>query len=268
MRSHTWEKPTLLYLTLALTALGCGERFRPITAHDVAAPADPRATYGVVLEVAAHERYPIVARDDAHLVLQVRSHVDQTDSGRVSVINLGVDPNGVHLWASGYLVHPDGTIHRRLDAELEHLERVLMARLGGGAAAMVAQPLPPPQAPLAVPPAAPLAALPSAWNEPASDQATWGRGSFTCLPLTLSPKIRMSFRSSSPAVNARTLRSRSRTRPRSAAQRANARSPLAVRRSALATQRTSHAWPRACPRKSSARRRQSYSAGSPWPRWI
>ncbi|HEY2404966.1 MAG TPA: hypothetical protein VGI10_03140 [Polyangiaceae bacterium] len=184
MRSNTWGKPTLLCLS-ALAALGCGERFRPVTAHDVAAPADPRATYGVVLEVAAREKYRIVVRDDAHLVLQVRSHVDQTDDGRVSVINFGVDPNGVHLWASGYLVHPDGTIHRRLDAELERLERVLTARLGAGAAGLVAQPTPPPQAPLAAPPPAPVAALPSAWNEPASDQDTWGRGNFTCLPLTL-----------------------------------------------------------------------------------
>jgi len=88
----------------------------------------------------------------------------------------------VHLGASGYLVHPDGTIHKNLNSELASLQKTLSKRLASGAL-----PPPPPAAPVDVtqtPSAAP-GSLPTAWSEPAYDPSVWGHGNFTCLPVKL-----------------------------------------------------------------------------------
>jgi len=84
----------------------------------------------------------------------------------------------VHLSATGYLVHRDGTTHRTLNAELaaldKQLRRALAASGSAGAPTAKAPPL-----------AAPSGSLPVAWSEPAYDPSVWGRGNFTCLPVKL-----------------------------------------------------------------------------------
>lgn len=168
-------------LFTVLGPLACGNRFRPIESHDVAASADPNATFAVVLDTLKNDKYEIVDQDPAAHGVRVRSHIDQHDPAKVSVITLQVDGGAVHLGASGYLVHPDGTIHKSLNSELASLQKALQKRLGGGA-------LPPPgpaPAGLPPPPSAPPGSLPVAWSEPAYDPSVWGHGNFTCLPVKL-----------------------------------------------------------------------------------
>ncbi len=166
-----------------LAAVACGNRYRPVEAHDVAIAADPNATYAVVLDTLKNDRYELVDQDAVAHAVRVRSHLDQHDPAKVSIILLQVDGAAVHLSASGYLVHPDGTIHKSLNSELASLQKSLGKRLGspGGAppsAASPAQGLPPA-------PSAPPGSLPVAWSEPAYDPSVWGHGNFTCLPVKL-----------------------------------------------------------------------------------
>jgi hypothetical protein len=169
-------------LLLVLEPLACGPHFRPLESHDVAVSADPNATYAVVLDTLKRDNYGVIDRDDAAHAVRVRSHIDQHDANRVSIITLQVDGAAVHLGASGYLVHPDGTIHKSLNSELASLQRTLSKRLGSGAL-----PPPPSQAPvpMAEAPSAAPGSLPTAWSEPAYDPSVWGHGNFTCLPVKL-----------------------------------------------------------------------------------
>ncbi|HTA91596.1 MAG TPA: hypothetical protein VK745_18560 [Polyangiaceae bacterium] len=149
----------------------------------MAIAADPNATYAVVLDTLKNDRYELVDQDAAGHAVRVRSHLDQHDPSKFSIILLQVDGAAVHLSASGYLVHPDGTIHKSLNSELASLQKSLGKRLGspGGAppsAASPAQELPPA-------PSAPPGSLPVAWSEPAYDPSVWGHGNFTCLPVKL-----------------------------------------------------------------------------------
>ena len=165
-----------------LGPLACGNRYRPMEAHDVAAAADPNATYALVMDTLKTDKYELVDQDAAAHAVRVRSHIDQHDPARVSFIMLQVDGAAVHLSASGYLVHPDGTIHKSLDSELASLQKSLSKRLASGG-----PPPPPGPPPAGLPPApsAPPGSLPVAWSEPAYDPSVWGHGNFTCLPVKL-----------------------------------------------------------------------------------
>ena len=171
-------------LFTAVGPLACGNRFRPIESHDVAATADPKATYAVVLDTLKGDKYQLIDQDAAAHTVRVRSHIDQNDAARPSFILLQVDGAAVHLGASGYLVHADGTIHKSLNSELASLQKSLKKRLGSGAVAP-APPSGPGPAGLPPPPSAPPGSLPVAWTEPAYDPSVWGHGNFTCLPVKL-----------------------------------------------------------------------------------
>jgi hypothetical protein len=171
-------------LFTCLGPLACGNRYRPIEAHDVAASADPNATYGAVLDTLQHDHYELIDQDATAHVVHVKSHVDQHDPAKLSIIALQVDGGGVHLSASGYHVHPDGTIYRNLNSELALLQKSLSKRLGSGPAGAAG---PPGANPAGLPPApnAPPGSLPVAWSEPAYDPSVWGHGNFTCLPVKI-----------------------------------------------------------------------------------
>jgi hypothetical protein len=173
-----------LFALVLLGAVACGNRFRPVEPHDVAATADPNATYAVVLDTLKNEKYELIDQDAAAHAARVRSHTDSHDPSHVSIILLQVDGAAVHLSASGYLVHADGTIHRNLNSELASLQKSLAKRLGTGG---VAPPTAPGPVALPPPPSAPpgSGSLPVAWSEPAYDPKVWGHGNFTCLPVKL-----------------------------------------------------------------------------------
>ena len=171
-----------LWLCLLLTALGASacNRWRPQQANDVALSADPVATYAVVLGTLSEHKYSLVDQDAAAHTVRVRAH--SGTRSEVSVILLSVDNGGVHLSATGALVHPDGTTHHSLNAELGLLRRQLEKNLASNghapAPASNTGSLPPA-------PSAPPGSLPLAWSEPAYDPSVWGHGNFTCLPVKL-----------------------------------------------------------------------------------
>ncbi|HEX3777652.1 MAG TPA: hypothetical protein VHV51_24450 [Polyangiaceae bacterium] len=171
-------------LFVALATLGCGARYRPMEAHDVAVASDPNATYGVVLDTLKNDKYELIDQDATAHVVHVKSHVDQHDPAKLSIIAVQVDGGGVHLSASGYHVHPDGTIYRNLNSELATLQKAFTKRLGAGPAG-AAGPANANPAGLPPPPNAPPGSLPMAWSEPAYDPSVWGHGNFTCLPVKI-----------------------------------------------------------------------------------
>jgi hypothetical protein len=170
-------------LLVGLASAGC-KGFRAQESHDVAGLGDPNATYTVVLNTLQAHKYKLIDQDPAAHTARVRSHVDESEASHLSVISLQVDGAAVHLSASGYLVHPDGTIHHSLNAELALLQKHLERALGTGPATGA-----PPSAPTAamMPPAppAPPGSLPASWSEPAYDPKVWGPGNFTCLPVKI-----------------------------------------------------------------------------------
>jgi hypothetical protein len=167
----------LLLAALATTACG-GWRLPP--PHEVHALADPSATYLVVLDTLKNEKYTIVDQDAAAHNVRVRSHVDESNASRVSLILLHVESGAVYLSASGFLVRPDGTMHHALISELASLHKALQKRFGGTNLASSSAAVAPAPAP-----AADAGSLPMAWSEPAYDPSVWGRGNFTCLPIKL-----------------------------------------------------------------------------------
>src|SRR6187431_1175290 len=150
---------SLLLAALAATACG-GWRLPP--PHEVPGLADPSASYAVVLDTLRDESYAIIDQDAALRTVRVRSHVDEHDPKRVSVILLSVDGSAVHLSASGHLVHPDGTTHHALISELAALDEALKKKLAG-AAQVPASAVPDQPAPSVA------GSLPVAWSEPARD---------------------------------------------------------------------------------------------------
>jgi hypothetical protein len=168
-----------LLAALAALAAACGG-WQQQPPHDLPAQADPNATYAVVLETLHSEKYTIIDQDPASRTVRVRSHVDEKSSHKVSIISLRVEGGAVHLSASGYLVHPDGTTHHALNSELASLDKTLQKKLSGAS--------PPSSSAAALQsaaPATPPSSLPMAWSEPASNPSVWGNGNFTCLPVQL-----------------------------------------------------------------------------------
>jgi hypothetical protein len=172
----------MLGLCLFVTGLGltgCGGRWRPQQAGDVAGSSDPNATYAVVLDTLKAQKYKVVSQDASTHTVRVRAHVGENDAEGGSVIQLHVDRGVVHLSATGYLVHRDGSTHRTLNSELVALNKHLKQSLATPAAAATSGSAAAPASVVASGP------LPVAWSEPAYDPAVWGRGNFTCLPVKL-----------------------------------------------------------------------------------
>jgi hypothetical protein len=182
MRSVARAALSFCCLVTLLGPLACGNRYRPAESHDVAATADPNATYAVVMDTLKSDKYDVIDQDAAAHAVRVRSHLDQHDANKVTIIMLQVDGAAVHLSAAGYLVHPDGTVHKTLNSELSSLQKSLSKRLASGGPL---PPAPPGPAGLPPPPGAPPGSLPVSWSEPAYDPSVWGHGNFTCLPVKL-----------------------------------------------------------------------------------
>jgi len=176
------------FLLAALaTACGAWQRQPP---HEVHALADVTASYLAVLETLRDEKYTIIDQDAAAHTVRVRSHVDESNPKRVSVIMLHVEGDKVYLSASGYLVRADGSTHHALISELAALDKTLNKKFHGTSQASDGRLLVigPDTAQASAQPAAaaaPAGSLPNAWSEPASDPSVWGNGNFTCLPLKL-----------------------------------------------------------------------------------
>jgi hypothetical protein len=181
MSGFTRFRPRVRLLLAALVALlafgaaACGGRWRPQQASDVAGLSDPNATYAVVLDTLKAQKYKVVSQDAASHTVSVRAHVGERDAEGGSIIHLQVSGSTVHVSATGYLVHRDGSTHRTLNSELASLNGKLKKSLSSGAAPMTT----------AAPVEAPAGDLPVAWSEPAYDPAVWGKGNFTCLPVKL-----------------------------------------------------------------------------------
>jgi hypothetical protein len=176
----------LLLLTLLAVAApmpGCN-RWRPARVYEVSAKTPGRATYEVTQEVLAAKKYQVLERDDAALSTRVRAHAHESSKTMASFIVVRVSDDGrVTLSPSGYLVRPDGTIHRKLESELEELEFAIANRLNAppGPQAWAA----PPPAASSPPPATvgtSSGTLPKAWSERAYEPSTWGSDEFTCIP--------------------------------------------------------------------------------------
>ena len=178
MRRSSRSALGLCLLLAALGATACN-RWRPQQAHDVAGLADPNATYAVVLDTLKAQKYSVLDQDAAAHSVRVRAHIGEHDPDGVSVIQARVDAGGVHLSASGYLVHPDGSMHRALNTELASLDKQLRQKLAQTGPTSPASPAP------AAAPVAAVGSLPLAWSEPAYDPSVWGHGNFTCLPVKL-----------------------------------------------------------------------------------
>jgi hypothetical protein len=176
--SRSWLGFCCLFAALATPAC---KGFRPQQSHDVAGLGDPNATFAVVQATLQADKYTLIDQDPVAHLVRVQSHIDDSDPAHLSVILLQVDGAAVHLSASGYLVHADGTIHHSLNNELNNLQKQLQKRLAAGGSAPVA---PATAAELPRPPP-PSGKLPAAWSEPAYDPSVWGHGNFTCLPVKL-----------------------------------------------------------------------------------
>ncbi len=162
---------------MALGTAACGGRWRPQQAGDVAGLSDPNATYALVLDTLKAQKYTLLSQDAARHTVSVRAHDGESDPENVNVIALRVDSAAVHVSATGYLVHRDGSTHRTLNSELSSLHKALQKKVSAGVPVVAAS---------AVPAAAVVPVdLPLAWSEPARDPAVWGRGNFTCLPVEL-----------------------------------------------------------------------------------
>lgn len=151
--------------------------------------ANPEANYQAVQQVVAEKKYTVLEKSDETRTLKVRTHIDETSSSKVSTITLSVAPDGkVSLVPGGFLVRPDGTIHKRLDEELTDLEKSLSEKLAataGDTSVATAQGAPTPASASASASSSgdSGSATPTAWLEPAADPARWGPGNFTCLPI-------------------------------------------------------------------------------------
>jgi len=191
---------SLAILAPGLT-LGCN-RWQPARAYQVPpGTAGGKPTYDAVQEVLAANKYQVLERDDAAFTAKIRSHAHETNDALASFIGVAVEPDGrIVLTPSGYLVRPDGTIHRKLESELEELEYALSQRLNVPLGAR--QPLPPPAAP-----ASPAASatptttastatggIPYAWSERAYEPSTWGSDEFTCVPVKIAPEDQSTLR--------------------------------------------------------------------------
>lgn len=168
---------TLAVLGVPLACRG----WQPVRTTQMQSHAGPDATYGAVRKVIADEKYQVVAQNDAERTVTVRSHVDEDDSATQSLILIQTNAEGkVTFTPSGYLVHPDGKVHRRLNNEIDELGEAVAAALAVPSSVVSAG-----SVASAVPPAAVSTAVAKAWNEPAYDPKIWGPGDFTCLPVKL-----------------------------------------------------------------------------------
>lgn len=150
----------------AVASSGCS-RWQPARTYEVTSQGDAQGRYAAVLEVVNAEKYAIVSQDPAGYRVQVEA---KASGKQKSFIDIVVTSGPVQLTGSGHLVR-DNKLHKSLHNELAALEKKLGERLG------------PPPAAASSGPLLSIRGLPEAWTEPASDQAVWGSGNFTCLPV-------------------------------------------------------------------------------------
>jgi hypothetical protein len=135
--------------------------------------------------VLAAKKYRVLERDDAALSARVRAHAHESSESMASFIAVRVNDDGrVTLSPSGYLVRPDGTIHRKLESELEELEFAIANRLNVPPGPQAGSPPPPANTSTPAPASASTGSgtLPKAWSERAYEPSTWGSDEFTCIP--------------------------------------------------------------------------------------
>ncbi|HEY3495396.1 MAG TPA: hypothetical protein VGK73_11945 [Polyangiaceae bacterium] len=154
---------------LAAAVSSSCSRWQPARTYEVTSQGEPQERYAAVLEVVNAEKYTVISSDPARYRLQVEAKA--SSSKQKSFIDIEVVGGSVRLVGSGHLVR-NGKLHKSLHTELVKLEQKLGSRLGptpaasGGASSLLS-----------------IAGPPEAWSEPASDQAVWGSGNFTCLPV-------------------------------------------------------------------------------------
>jgi hypothetical protein len=154
----------------------------------MASAADPDTTYQVVQQVLVEKKYQVLERNDVERTMIVRSHVDEDDPTTQTLISIQTTADGkVTFKPSGYLVKPDGLIHRMLNNEIDELSEEITARLGKPAPANT-------QASADVATSAAPATVATAWNEPAYDPKIWGPGNFTCLPVKIPTEDQQSLK--------------------------------------------------------------------------
>jgi hypothetical protein len=174
----------LALLAAAAPTPGCN-RWRPARVYEISAKTPGRANYDVVQEVLAAKKYRVLERDDAALSARVRAHAHESSESMASFIAVRVNDDGrVTLSPSGYLVRPDGTIHRKLESELEELEFAIANRLNVPPGPQAGSPPPPANTSTPAPASASTGSgtLPKAWSERAYEPSTWGSDEFTCIP--------------------------------------------------------------------------------------
>lgn len=170
-------------LALALAAPACN-RWRPAEHYEVKSGPGPAADqrYVLVKKVLAEDKYKVVKEDPARRSVKVRAHVHDHVDSMASFIELRVADDGrVAITPTGYLIRSNGTIHRRLEKEIELLELALYRRFRTAGTAGAAEPSSPVEASN---PDAP----PAAWSERAYEPSTWGSDEFTCIPAKIAPE--------------------------------------------------------------------------------
>lgn len=198
MRGTLYRLSFWTLLALSVPVVACN-RWRPARAYEVQVQQPGRVAYDATHEVLAAGRYQVVERNDDARRARVRAHAHESNDAQASFIQVEVAPDGrVTLTPSGYLVRADGTIHRKLEAEVEELERAIALRLNGqigaptAAVASGGSPAPAPSPPST--PAASSGAVPHAWTERAYDPGTWGSDEFTCIPARIPPEQQSELR--------------------------------------------------------------------------
>jgi hypothetical protein len=143
--------------------------------------ADADATYAATRQVVADGKYTVVEQTDAERKIKVRSHVDEDSTSTQSFITIQTTADGkVTFTPSGYLVKPDGRIHRKLNSEIDGFNREIADKLKPATAVASASP----STDVGTSPQS-ASSVASAWNEPAYDPKIWGPGDFTCLPVKI-----------------------------------------------------------------------------------
>jgi hypothetical protein len=171
----------ILGIGLALATPACN-RWRPARYFEVAQSAPgpaPARRFELVKQVLAEDNYQVTRQDEAKRTTRVRAHTHDHVDSMASFLELRVTDDGkVVITPSGYLVRADGTIHRRLETEIELIQLALYRRFRHAGS----------PAPSEAPKAPDSGGPPIAWSERAYEPSTWGSDEFTCIPAKIAPE--------------------------------------------------------------------------------